>query len=82
MQTKVVWKFATGAKIPAEARYLCTRVESITSTRREKGIKDPSVVRTERRKENALVWHYYELPLDIAARFSTMGDASQKSGAV
>jgi hypothetical protein len=67
MQTKVVYKFPTGGEIPEGATYLCTQVETVTRTRREKGIKDQSVSNTESRKSNVLVWHYYELPNELAA---------------
>lgn len=59
MNTKIVYKYATGQEIPAGAKYLCTQVETrevIQNNPQLEGFK-VSV------KNNMLVWHYYEVEL-------------------
>jgi hypothetical protein len=59
---KIVYKYGTGQQIPDNAKYLCTRTETVktvdcTSVGQNYPIKKEIV------KRNAFVWHYYEVEM-------------------
>ena len=58
---KRVLKYGTGHEIPDNAKYLCTKVETLEiSSRNEKTGADETFTK------NILVWHYYEVSSEEA----------------
>lgn len=52
---KKVLKYGTGQLIPKNAKYLCTKVEWQKKKSKHLGAEETVF------KENAYVWHYYEV---------------------
>lgn len=67
METKVVYKFGTGQPVPMIAKYLCTREETTAKISHIPHPSAPGSWDQYEEKRNTLVWHYYELPSDVAA---------------
>lgn len=69
MKQKMVLKYATGATVPDNARYLCTITEPRVSRERPEASGHFEIEHTD----NTRVSHYYEVPIMDDPRYPVSG---------